>query len=115
MTKIREAVNACGTPVSVHICETCGVEFTLCPVIPDNKADQWPDCLADGCPSYDPERDMDVVFKTDAELAEGPGVISMEKLRLRKRVQRDGIEILRGSGGGIISANPHPNTVPTND
>lgn len=93
--KIRDDISKDGFPVSVHKCETCGVEFTVCPAIPDDEAHEWPDCLSDECPSYDPERDMNVLFMTDAELAAGNKVISMDKLRLRKRVQEHGIEILK--------------------
>ncbi len=102
-SKIRDDVNEYGTPVSVHKCQTCGVEFTLCPAIPDDKADQWPDCLADGCPSYDPERDMDVVFMSDAELADEKKILSMDKLRLRKEVQEHGIDVLKTKGSGVVT------------
>lgn len=60
--KIRNDVNEFSTPVSVHICEFCGVEFTVCPPVPDEKLDDWRGCMALECKSYDPERDADKFF-----------------------------------------------------
>lgn len=57
------AVNEYGTPVSVHRCPDCGAEFTVCPPTSDN----WGGCLADGCPSYDLARDVDIFFEPLAE------------------------------------------------
>lgn len=63
------SVNDFGTPVSLHTCEACGREFTVCPAR-ENDVD-WGGCLARECPSYDPARDVDRFFGPDAE----PGVI----------------------------------------
>lgn len=35
-------------------CRTCGHAFY---VYKDHDPSEWPDCLADDCPSYDPRRD----------------------------------------------------------
>ncbi len=56
--------NECGTPVSVHVCDTCGNSFTVCPAA-GNKG--WENCLGEGCPSYDAERDVDMLFETAPE------------------------------------------------
>lgn len=50
--------NDCGTPVSVHVCESCGNSFTVCPPTGDN----WGGCQAEGCSSYDVKRDIDRLF-----------------------------------------------------
>ena len=60
--KIRNGVNEYNTPISIHICEFCGVEFTVCPAIPDEKLDDWRGCMAPECESYDSERDGDKLF-----------------------------------------------------
>ena len=43
-----------GHPCSVHVCETCGVEFTVAP-----PAEVFRNCMAPDCPSYDPDHDLD--------------------------------------------------------
>lgn len=58
MTKIRNDVNEFGSPVSVHLCAACGDEFTVCPPADEN----FGGCLAPGCASYDPARDVDKLF-----------------------------------------------------
>lgn len=60
--KIGEGVNEYGTPISFHICDTCGAEFEICRAIPDGKPG-WENCLGPDCPSYDPERDVDKMLE----------------------------------------------------
>jgi len=81
--KTGESTNEYGTPISTHICDTCGDEFTMCPAIPDDD-DRWPDCLSETCASYDPERDIDILFASDAEIKRKP-IVSMDLLRKRKK------------------------------
>ena len=58
MSKIGEAVNIYGTPISVHICGECKSQFTVCP-----PADEgWGGCQSLECSSYDPARDADKLF-----------------------------------------------------
>ena len=59
------STNEYGTPVSVHVCATCGAPFTVCPAIAEEEAHAWEDCLAPNCPSYDPERDVDKLFEEE--------------------------------------------------
>ncbi len=77
--------NEHGVLVSIHECGACGTEFTVCPGIEPEK-EGWENCLLPECGSYDPERDVDVVFMSDKELAERD-LISMNMLRKRKRFQ----------------------------
>jgi hypothetical protein len=58
--KIGMRKNEYGNTVSVHWCETCGEEFTVCPPVRDTDA--WRGCLRPECTSYDPERDADKLF-----------------------------------------------------
>lgn len=68
--KIGMSKNEYGTPVSVHICDTCGVEFTVCPAADDNKKG-WENCLIPECDSYDEKRDIDKWFDDKGKLKEG--------------------------------------------
>lgn len=56
--KSGNSVNEYGTPVSAHICEFCGREFTVCPPAKDELLKYWRGCLAPECESYDPQRDV---------------------------------------------------------
>jgi len=56
-----------GAPVLAAVCTACGRPFTVCPAPPPEKADQWRECLADDCPSYDLSRDVDLFFEPLAE------------------------------------------------
>ena len=44
-----------GIRTSEHICDTCGVLFSLCPAVASNDT-AWDSCVAEGCDSYDPAR-----------------------------------------------------------
>jgi hypothetical protein len=46
-------------PVSKHICDTCGTEFTVCPAIRPGRRG-WDNCLGRDCDSYEPHRDIDL-------------------------------------------------------
>lgn len=59
--------NQYGTLVSRHRCDTCSKEFTVCPAVPDDHNDQWGSCMSEDCPSYDPSRDVDRLFKEEPE------------------------------------------------
>lgn len=64
-----DSVNEYGTPITVLKCDTCNREFTVCPALPVDKYDDWKNCLADYCPSYDIERDVGIWI--DAGLEHG--------------------------------------------
>lgn len=75
------ALNEYGVPVSSHVCETCGVEFTITPAV-----DSWPNCMADDCASYDPSCDIEILFMSDREIAREKKVVDIGLLRRRKMV-----------------------------
>lgn len=77
----RYSRNEYGTPVEEHTCSECGDPFTVCPAAVRMPA--WGGCLAPECPSYDPARDAEVLFMTDAEVAALP-VVDAGMLRARK-------------------------------
>lgn len=56
--KTGESTNEYGTPISTHVCEDCGAEFTVCPP----AGEDWGGCLAETCISYDPKRDGDILM-----------------------------------------------------
>lgn len=58
--------NQYGTKVSVHICDTCGDKFTVCPAVGDKPS--WENCLRPECASYDPSRDADKLFGDDGKI-----------------------------------------------
>lgn len=57
-----EGVNEHGTPVSLHTCDSCGHEFSVCPAVPEDARDQWDGCMQEDCESYEPTRDADLYF-----------------------------------------------------
>ena len=66
-TKIGHELNDYGTLVTRFKCEECGDEFTVCPAVPPDKENGWEGCLKPECTSYDPARDMDLLFDTSPE------------------------------------------------
>ena len=87
--RIGLSKNEYGTPVSAHICDTCGGDFTVCPAASVDSPD-WDNCLADECDSYDPGRDADILFMSDKEIAETKPVVSLRKLQQRRQFQQQG-------------------------
>lgn len=57
------SVNEHGTLVSLHTCDACEEEFTVCP--PVEHAAWGGCCLAEKCESYDPVRDADKMFDSE--------------------------------------------------
>ena len=51
--KTGEHTNEHGVRVTEHVCDTCGVEFEICPGI-----DDYPNCLTIECDSYDPDVEL---------------------------------------------------------
>ena len=85
MTYIKNIENEYGTGTSLFECDTCGQPYTLTPAIkPENRGD-WQNCMDMSCPSYDPHRDAEILYMTDAEIAKEKKVISISMLRKRRR------------------------------
>lgn len=83
MAWIKETTNEHGVPVSHHICDTCGRDYTITRAVEDGTP-LSKNCMADECGSYDPENDADIMFMTDEEIAREKPVVSMNMLRKRK-------------------------------
>jgi len=62
MAHVGEGINECGTEISIFTCESCGAEFTVCPVVPPDLLDQWAGCMDEGCASYDVTRDVEIFW-----------------------------------------------------
>lgn len=57
-------MNEHGVFVGVYECEACEREFTVCP--DPEKEDGWEGCLGRECASYDPKRDVDLIWDDPA-------------------------------------------------
>lgn len=75
--------------VSKHKCDTCGDEFTVCPAYGEGSAG-FENCLSPECASYDPNRDLEIVFLDDKVLSDNRKIIGMEMLRKRKIFREEG-------------------------
>lgn len=80
---MKDGINEYGTPVGVFVCEACGEEFTVCPKPTNPENDVWRTCSAIDCSSYDPNRDAEVLFMSDEEVAALP-VVGIQMLRARR-------------------------------
>ena len=81
--KIKETTNEHGVPVSHHICDTCGNNYTITRAVEDGTP-LSKNCMDDGCASYDPDNDAEIMFMTDEEIAREKPLVSMKMLRKRK-------------------------------
>lgn len=86
----KDETNEYGVKVAWFKCDTCGTEYSVCPAPDDDNG--WNNCLAEGCESYDPDRDADVLFESSSEVAKRE-LISMKMLRKRKKYQNDEIDL----------------------
>jgi len=75
---------------STHICDTCGQPFDVAPAIKDDEKG-YEDCLMEDCLSFDPHRDLDVIFLDDYELAKKP-LVSIKMLKTRRIAREQGLD-----------------------
>jgi hypothetical protein len=87
--KINELANEHGTLTSHHVCDTCKTSFTITPAAPGN-GEGYENCLSTECDSYDPHRDVDILFQTDEEIANSDKVVSLKMLQARKNFKKTG-------------------------
>ena len=80
---IKRTENKYGTGTSHHVCDTCGVEFTINPAV-DSDSSSFDNCLDERCNSYDSNRDADVLFMSDNEIRREKNIVGIEMLRKRK-------------------------------
>ena len=57
-------VNEYGVFESVHVCDICGDEYTVCPPVSEDSL-LASGCTAPHCESYDPKLDADRLFGDD--------------------------------------------------
>lgn len=78
--------NEYGTPISLFTCEFCGNDFSVCPAIKEDRISEWDNggCQSPECVSYDPDRDADIFFMTDEEIAKEKPLVSIKQLLKRK-------------------------------
>ena len=74
---------------SRHTCDKCGQSFDIAPAIKDNE-EGYENCLTEECSSYDPHRDLDIIFLDDHELAKKP-LVSLKMLDKRRKYIKTGI------------------------
>lgn len=89
MANINTSENIHGIPTSINTCDVCGVKYEV------TGHDAWEDsytsvCRADDCESYDPEWDIEVVFKSSEDLMADSKVISLVMLQKRKKFKDTG-------------------------
>ncbi len=84
--------NRYGTPVSKHKCHTCGNEFTICPSAPGDTED-WDNCLAWECESYDVTRDADLFFAAGQVKRTAMDAPVLQRLSLKSRVAKIGSRV----------------------
>lgn len=84
---LRDEGNKHGTGTSFMKCDTCDMEYSVIPKIPQEERHDkgWQNCLTPECPSYDPHRDAEVLFMSNAEIAREKKVVSIDMLRQRKK------------------------------
>jgi hypothetical protein len=100
MSHIGFDINEYGTRISKHRCDTCGVDFSLCPAVEGDVEGKWGNCLAPHCASYDATRDVDLLFDADSNVTSLHGLMDDNGSRIRP------VKAKREWGGdGIVTAN----------
>lgn len=88
--KLRDGTTEDNIPTTVFECGYCRQEFSICPAVGDDRLDLFEGCTAPGCESYDPARDIDIVFMNDKALADHAdqvGVVDFNMLTKRRKFQ----------------------------
>lgn len=88
--KIRNDTTEDDIPTTVFMCEYCNQEFSISPAVEPEREHLFKGCSTPGCESYEPERDLDVLFMDDREVAnhaDNVGVVSFDKLSDRRKFQ----------------------------
>ena len=94
---LRNDVNESGTPVTWFKCDYCGSEYSVCPAINDSQHDMYNGCTISPCESYDPKRDVDILFMDNKELAKHTsetGIVDIQMLQRRKKYQGGDEDVL---------------------
>jgi len=89
MSHLGYSKNECGTRIALHKCDTCGIEYTVTAPKADYSPENFQDCLAPECASYDVNRDMDLLFMTDDEIAREKKIVPINLKARRAALQRE--------------------------
>ncbi len=63
MPRMGYGFNEHGTKFSMHLCDECGVEYTVTPAADDGRFNR---CQVAPCPSYSEENDIDLAISKGA-------------------------------------------------
>ena len=94
--KLRNDINENGIPVVWFKCDHCGLEYSVCPAPKESELKVYNSCTISPCESYDPKRDIDVLFMDNKELAnhaDKVGVVDLEVLAKRRKFQKGEINL----------------------
>lgn len=82
----RHGENEYGTGTTFFVCDSCGDEYSITPAVKKDMLGDWQNCLSEGCASYDPHRDADVLFCSTEELQKKK-IVSINKLKERRKLK----------------------------
>ena len=88
--KLRDDVNEDDIPVVWYKCDYCGEEYNICPAPAEEDQHLYNGCTISPCESYDPKKDVDVLFMDDRDLADHAdkvGVVDIKMLGKRRKFQ----------------------------
>ena len=88
---IRHDKNEEDIGITVFHCGFCDTQYDICPQIKDNEIQSCIDdgCMSMECSSYDPNRDLEVVFLSDEELSRRD-VVGIKMLKARREALNGG-------------------------
>lgn len=88
---IKDDPNEYGTMTAHFICVVCKEPYTVTPAPDPQRRKEWIECMSEFCDSYDPERDVDILFMSESEIMNSANkVVSIKKLGERKRFIQTG-------------------------
>ena len=86
MAFIKLSKNKHGIGIALFECDTCSVDYSICPAPKDVDFKDWNNCMGVDCGSYDVSRDIDSAFDSDEEF-KARSVVSFEAVKLRKHLK----------------------------
>ena len=92
--KLRDDVSEDGYAITWFKCDTCGQEYNICPAPAEDEQHLYNNCSAPGCDSYDPKRDLDILFMDNRELANHADKVKAVdiKMLIKRRKFQSGVK-----------------------